>query len=180
MIDVTLQYLTQRLNQYLVTRAGLDGNIVVLNKLSNIDMSQPKENFNKVIVTLINLECERNKQFSGGLRPGIDQSNQVNPAIYLNLDILVSANFDNYSEGLKFLTWAIGFFQESRVLDHTNDPLMPSGLESLGLEFENSPSAKIENLWAAMGVSYLPSVMYKIRHVPVESEHNHDSPGVPT
>jgi len=147
--------------------------MVVLNKLSNIDMSQPPENANKLIVTLINLECETGKQSSS------DRDN-VKPAIYLNLDILVSANFRDYSEGLKFLTWTIGFFQENRVLDHANDPLMPPGFESLGFEFQNSSYAKIQSVWSAMGVSYLPSAIYKIRHVPVGSEHNHDSPGVPT
>lgn len=40
---------------------------------------------------------------------------------------------------------------------------------SLKFEIENSAYEQTQNLWTAMGVSYQPSIIYKIRHVGVHS-----------
>lgn len=168
MIDVALLYIQQVLNRHIVMAVGSHADVVTLSGLSNSDSVQG-ENRNKVIITLVNLEHESNKQFYGGQRRDGDEFSQVNPAVYFNLDILISANFDDYSEALKLLTLVVGFFQENLVLERASHPLMPGGLESLKIEIENSPSAKTHNLWTALGVNYLPSMIYKLRHVGVQS-----------
>ncbi|WP_248798690.1 Pvc16 family protein [Pseudomonas sp. MWU13-2105] len=169
MIDVALIYIRQVLDEYLSVQLGVDKGCVILNNLSASDPAILEQNRNKVVVTLVNLEYESNKQFYGGQVRAVDQVNQVNPALFFNLDILLSASFDNYIEALKQLTLVVAFFQEHLSLDRTNSPALPEGLSALKFEIENSPSHKAHDLWTALGVGYLPSMLYKVRHVAVQS-----------
>ncbi|GAB3437767.1 DUF4255 domain-containing protein [Massilia solisilvae] len=169
MIDVSLGYVRKVLDQYLVSYLDAAPGIVVMDNLSGSDSPEPQKNRNRVVLTLVNLEYETNKQFSGGTRREGDRSIQVNPAVRFNLDILVSANFDDYGESLKFLSAVIGYFQENLAFTRSSNPEMPEGISALKFEIENSPSEKMHNLWTALGTSYVPSIVYKIRHVSMQS-----------
>lgn len=171
MIDVALSYIRQVLDQYLCAQLGQDSGSVILNNLSGSDPAKIEQNRNRIVVTLINLEYESNKQFYGGQRKEGDHVNRVNPAVFFNLDVLVSASFDDYTEALKQLSLVIAFFQNNLSFDRHNNPSMPEGLSALKCEIENSPSAKTHELWTALGVGYLPSMVYKFRHVSIQSGH---------
>lgn len=170
MIDVSLAFVRQVLDQYMVTSFAQEPGTVVLNNLTSPDGGMPPKNQNKLVLTLVNLEYETNRQYYGGLRPGQEVLARVNPALLFNLDVLVSANFDDYGEALKLLTATIAFFQEHLALTRDSYPLMPVGLNMLKFEIENSPSTKTHNLWTALGAKYLPSIIYKIRHVAIQSD----------
>lgn len=169
MIDMALGFVQQVLDQHLAARLDTNRGAVILNNLSNSDASLVEKNRNKIVITLVNLEYETSKPFYAGYRRDGDQVSQINPAVHFNLDILVSANFDVYGEALKQLTMVIEFFQENIVFDQANHPSMPAGMEALKFEIENSSSTKTQNLWTALGTNYLPSIIYKIRHVAVQS-----------
>lgn len=169
MIDVALLYIRDVLDQYLVNRLGVAERSVILHGLSSADSGQLDTARNKVAITLIGLEHESNKQFYGGMRSEGHQVAGVNPSIYFNLGILISVNFDSYAEALKQLTCVIGFFQATPSMDRVSYPAMPDGLVALKFEIENSPPEKMHNVWTALGVSYLPSIIYKVRHVVVQS-----------
>jgi hypothetical protein len=169
MIDVALAYVRQVLDRYLAAKLNSEGGNVVLSSLSNTDSSLVEKNRNKIVITLVNLEYETSKQFYGGYRKDGDQFSQVYPAVHFNLDILVAASFDDYGEALKQLTLVIEFFQGNVVFNRSNNPDMPQGLEALKFEIENSPSTQTHNLWTALSTSYLPSIIYKIRHVSVQA-----------
>lgn len=170
MIDAALLYIEHALDQYLINHLGLDDSAVVLNNLVAADGSSPIKNQNKIVITLINLEHETAKQFYGGQRRENGQIDKINPDIYFNLDILISASFDDYDEALKFLTATVYFFQANNSFNRKNNPELPQGIASLNLEIENSPYAKTHNLWSALGAKYQPSIIYKIRHVCVQAE----------
>lgn len=169
MIAVSLEYIRKVLDQSLMTNLGVEASLVVLNNLVDMNGNPPQKNQNKLVVTLVNLEYENNKQFYGGQRQDVRQISRINPAVCFNLDILISANFDEYSEALKCLTATIGFFQENLSFTRANYPTLPQGISTLQFEIENSPSGKTHNLWTALGAKYLPSIIYKIRHVSVQS-----------
>lgn len=168
MIDVSLAFVRRVLDQYLVTSFGQESGIVILNNLISSDGQIPEKNKNKIVITLVNLEYETNKQFYGGKKREGEQYSLVNPAVYFNLDILISASFDEYSESLKVLTAIIGFFQENQSFNRANSPMLPDGISMLKFEIENSSSTKMQNLWTSLGAKYLPSIVYKIRHVAVQ------------
>jgi len=170
MIDVALAYLRLMLDQHLSMQFGMGRNVAILNGLSNADGPQSERNRNKVVITLINLQHETNRPAYGGQRRESDAVSFVNPPVYFNLDILVSANFDDYGESLKFLTATIGFFQKNVTMDRASHPGLPAGIAALKFEIENSAYEQNQNVWTSMGVSYLPSIIYKIRHVAVQSD----------
>lgn len=170
MIDVSLEYTRKVLDQYLMINLGTEGSVVVLNNLVDMNGNSPQKNQNKLVITLVNLEYEINKQFYGGQRQDAGQISRFNPSVCFNIDILVSANFDDYGEALKFLTATIGFFQENISFTRASHPTLPNGISNLNFEIENSPSGKAHNLWTSLGAKYLPSIVYKIRHVVVQSE----------
>jgi len=170
MIDVSLEYVRRQLDQYLGNRYGMEANFVVLNNIVLPDGSVPQKNNNKVVITLVTLEYETSKQFYGEQTASPNTVTQVNPSLWFNLDILISANFDEYSEALKFLTATIGFFQSNAVMTRANSPGLPRGLPALKFEIENSSSNKMENIWTALGAKYLPSIIYKIRQVCVQAD----------
>ncbi|PCK08957.1 MAG: hypothetical protein COA42_06355 [Alteromonadaceae bacterium] len=173
MIDSALEFINDQLNQFLTINFGLDDEVTVLNNLVESNGSEPLQNQNKVIITLINLEQETAKQFYGGQVRSGDQVATMSPAVHFNLDVLVTASFDNYNESLKFLTSAVGYFQANNVFNRKNQPSMPEGIEALHFEIENTPYEKTHNLWSALGAKYQPSIIYKVRHVTVQSEQVH-------
>jgi hypothetical protein len=171
-IDEALNYVRSILSQQLMHQFGVDGEPVIINHLVESSGSVPLSNQNKMVLTLINLEHETAKQFYGGMRSGSTATSvqQVQPAVRFNLDILITAHFDVYSEALKFLSATIAFFQANPTLTRQGFPDMPPSLEQLQLEIENSPYERTHNLWSALGAKYQPSVIYKIRHITIQSD----------
>lgn len=170
MIDEALIFINSVLNQHLVNRFDIDSDITSLNNLVSADGSEPITNQNKVILTLINLEHETATPFYGGRTSSTGGSTRSNPSLHFNLDLLITANFEVYSEALKFLTATIGFFQAHYSFNAKSYPDIPSGLNMLNFEVENSPYEKTHNLWSALSAKYRPSIIYKIRHVTVNEE----------
>jgi hypothetical protein len=169
MIDVSLGYVTNVLDQYLASCLHTPAGIAIMGNLSGSASGQAENNRNKVVLTLVNLEYETNKQFYGGMRRDGDVAVQVNPAVHFNLDILISANFDDYAESLKCLSAVISFFQENIAFTRATRPDLPDGISALKFEIENSPSEKMQNLWTALGTNYVPSIVYKLRHISMQS-----------
>jgi len=169
MIDVALIYIRTVLDQYLSAQLGIEPGCVVLNGLSASDPARLEQNRNKVVLTLVSLEHENNKRFYGGGVQQDGQFNWVNPPQFFNMDMLVSANFDDYVEALKQLTLVVTFFQANLAFERSRYPGMPEGLSALKFEVENAPSQKAHDLWTALGVGYLPSMLYKVRHVAVQA-----------
>lgn len=175
MIDVAMIFLAAQLNNYLGRRYGESTPYVVLDNLVEPDGSSPAKNKNKIVITLINLEQETAKQFYGASRREAGRFDNINPPLHFNLDLLLSANFDDYSEALRLLTDSIRFFQANILFNRINCPSLPAGINSLQVEVENSPYTKTHNLWSALGAKYIPSIIYKVRHVTVDADQVHSS-----
>jgi hypothetical protein len=112
MIGVSLEYLRKVLDQNIMTNLGMDGSVVVLNNVVDMNGNSPQKNQNKLVVTLVNLEYEVNKQFYGGQRIDVGQFSRVNPAVFFNLVIFIYCNLDAYIEALKFIKATICFFKQ--------------------------------------------------------------------
>jgi hypothetical protein len=171
MISKALQFTNDVLDQFLKTRFGLDESKVLLNNLIDSNGSIPEINQNKVVVSLINIEKETAKPFynrSQQLANGNYAS--INPAERYNLDVLISSNFDDYTETLKFLGAVILFFQINNSLDSNTSSNIPLGLERLEFEIEKITYHQMQSLWTAMGAKYQPSVIYKMRLITIQGE----------
>jgi len=170
MIQSTLVFIKQKLDQYLVNLFTLDENITVLNHLVNQDGSYPQKNKNKMVLTLINLDHGTDKQSKDAkLRAQDNAIGKINPPTRLNIDLLFTASFDDYEQALKVLNATITFFQSNNSFNAKTAPDIPSGIKTLNFDIENISYLEIQNLWSAMGAKYQPSIIYKIRAVTVQN-----------
>jgi hypothetical protein len=130
---------------------------------------------------LLSIEEDRagqDQRVSGKNRFG-DSETRI-PAIYLNLYVLISANFNSaetesptldYLEGLKRLSQVIAFFQGKNVFTQANSPLLATidkNIERLSAELFSFNFEQMNHFWSIIGHSYLPSVLYKIRVITVQ------------
>lgn len=171
MLQAALVFVKQKLDQYLVNRFELEESVTVLNHLVAQDGATPDKNQNKMVITLINLDYDTNKQFYGAQQRGAE--NRVirkYPGNMFNIDLLFTASFDDYEEALKFLNATIAFFQSNLSITREKAPDLPDGMTALNFDLTNSTFFETHNLWSAMGAKYQPSIIYKVRHINVESD----------
>jgi hypothetical protein len=169
----SLQFTTTVLDQYIKNKYQLDESKVILNNVIDNNGAIPTKNENKIVVSLINIEQEtlqpfyiRNQKLANG------NYGDLNPSQRFNLDLLVTSNFDDYNESLKFLNAVIQFFQSYVVLDATNFSNIPAGLNKLEFEIEKLNYNQMHSLWTAMGAKYQPSIVYKTRLITIQSYDN--------
>ncbi|MDO5968956.1 DUF4255 domain-containing protein [Flavivirga aquimarina] len=171
MLDKVLIFITDLLNRNLKMSFGLTDDIVVPGSLINLDGSVTNNIENKVIISIINLEHEKTVKHMGGYIPDNQGDfSKVNPPVYLNLYLLISANYnsDNYLEALKMLSAVIGFFQASRVFASSDYPDLDSSIDRLTFEIYNVPIQELSHVWSGIGAKYVPSMVYKVRMVGIQ------------
>ena len=83
-------------------------------------------------------------------------------SISLNLKILFTSTYTGRSsaEGLKFLSEIILFFRQENAMEIEGN--------KLSFEFANLSLAEQNNLWAAMGAKYSPSVVFNVGLVTID------------
>ncbi len=173
MIRPALHFVSTALNQFVKNKLGLDEDTVVLNHIIESDESEPLENKNKVVITLINIEYQTLKPYYiSNKRLENESYASLSPSQSFNLDILISSNFDDYSESLKFLGTAMLFFQIHPVFNAVNFSTLPEGVNKLELDVEQINYTEMHNLWSAMGAKYRPSIVYKTRMVTIQGDES--------
>ncbi len=172
MIEKALQFTGKALNQFVKKKFGLDEDVVMINPIIDQNGVVPKENQNKIIISLIHVEQDNTKQFYNRNQQ-LSNGNYVKaPLSYrYNLFTLITPNFDSYSEALKFLDASIQFFQINELIDATRNAEIPSELGKLEYEFQKGENyMQMQNLWTALGAKYQPSVIYKVKLVTIVSD----------
>lgn len=173
MLMQSLQFTVNVLDQYIRNKFQLDESKVILNNIIDSNGSIPTKNENKIVLSLINIEQEtlqpfyvRNQKLANG------NYGELNPSQRFNLDLLITSNFDDYNESLKFLNAVIQFFQSHVVLDATAFSNIPKNLNKLEFEIEKLNYNQMHSLWTAMGAKYQPSLVYKARLITIQSYDN--------
>lgn len=173
MISKALQFTCGLIDQFIKNRLGIVESKVLLNNLIENNGAVPQQNNNKVIISLINIEKETARPFSGwNQQVSDDKFAGVNLTERYNLDILIGANFDNYIETLYFLDEVMLFFQANHCLDSSSYASMPDGIPKLEFEIEKISYHQMQSLWTAMGAKYRPSLVYKMRMVSVQANQS--------
>lgn len=172
MISAALNHLATQLNQQFRINFQLAEDVAVVSNLVELDGSVTPNANNKLVITLVNIEKDTVPYRPGSAGRSLDDRLlQHNAPLYLNLYVMVSANFSagNYAEALKYISQAVAFFQLKPVLDQRNSPGMDRRIERLMLDIENLPIPDLNNLWSLLGGRYLPSMFYKIRMITVDA-----------
>ena len=169
MIDVALAIIVNRLNQQLASPETAPEDAVVL--MDFADSSGPAPDAQDKIVVLASNITE--DTVTRGLpRPVSDANLRKRDPVNLIIQIVVAANFEpsRYSRGLQALSRAVEFFQANPVFDRNNSPDMAGkGIERLSIEMESLSVDAVSQLWGVLGGRYLPSVVYRIRTVAIDS-----------
>lgn len=181
MIIHALQILRKELEEFLKPVTANDDRVVELGNVAPLDKMQGEANgndSNKVLITLINVREEKtlkNGPFSRRNDTTL-QTEYFNPAVFLNLHILVSANQVNYANALIYLSRIAVFFQSKQVFTHLNsvevtDSEVPATeqMETFKLILDlYSPSfEELNHIWGTLGGKQVPSLVYAVRLVEV-------------
>ncbi|WP_286267418.1 DUF4255 domain-containing protein [Thalassotalea atypica] len=171
MFNLAVSHIANYLNQFLQRQFELHEDIVVVSNLVGIDGASPIDIQNRIVISIINIEKDHGFKNQRQALPGKDSVGVKSPPLYINFNIIVSANFAKYSEGLKLLSATCQYFQIQPVFDHHNSPDLDANIHKLILEFENLSLQDLSSLWSIIGGKYLPSVIYKLRTVILNSDN---------
>jgi hypothetical protein len=172
MIDIAISHIAAQLNQSLRRNLQVGEDLVVVSNIVEQDGTLAQHVANKLVVSLVNIERDtlphRGTAHSG---TSLGRMGQSPEPLYLNLLLMFAANFSgsNYVEALKFISATVAFFQGRPVLDHQSSPDLDSRIERLVLEIENLALSDLSNLWSILSGKYVPSVLYRVRMVAVDS-----------
>ncbi len=166
MIYDVIQTITDGLNIFFKTRLRTIEDKAVISGIVNQDGSVAQLEENKVLITLAGIEKEPTN-----FGPKKDGKQRV----HINFYLLFSCYFSNanYSESLKFLDFTMNFLNDNSSMDITEGGGLKSTSSSGGLkvqiEIESLSLDQTSNLWSAIGAKLMPSALYKIRMIPLDS-----------
>jgi hypothetical protein len=164
MIYKALSCVAQDMSEFLKIKHAVLDDRVILSGIVNQDGSLALREENRVVITLQNIERDFNAKND---IPAIKQRN----GIHINLYLLFSLYFpgNNYIEALKFLSTLIEYFQQKSIITHSNTPTLDNGIDKLVFEMQNMTTEKQSNVWATLGAKYMPSVLYKMRMLTIDT-----------
>ena len=174
MIHDAVQHITKYLNLYLKSLFDLPEDVAVVAGLVEQDGSVEAQVFNKLVVSVVNIQKEAASSTFSHAHTTSPANTVVTvgfPPVHLNIHLLISANYPgkNYAEALKFISYAALFFQGNPVFTHENTPDMAPSLSKLTMEIENLNMRDLSSLWSITSGKYLPSILYKLRMVTLDS-----------
>lgn len=174
MIDAAFALLNNQLAAYIESMGG-DRMDVVMANIAAIDAANSNLDLErKVILSLVNIEEEAALKNAGPIYRNVKTLNYVNPPIYLNLYLLITAHYEKYEDALTRLSNVIQFFQGKNSFTLKNSPpndmlLNPDTYEDIQLHVEmfSLSFEQLNHLWGSLGGKQWPSVLYKVRLVKI-------------
>lgn len=175
MIYDVLNFLRQRLEAALSEgRTPAEPLMVLSNPWSNNDSNKGSSFLNAM--SLINVEEEKifKTQVPAVVRKENGQYYRKEPDLKLNLYVLISAYHKNYEDGLKFLSRVVTFFQANNVFQNqpggpARKEDLPEGIDKIIAELYTAGFEQQNQIWASLSTGYVPSVIFKIRMIIIDS-----------
>ncbi len=163
MIDVALKFLRDAFNSHLGRRIGAGFGELEIGPVTD-DKGSWVITKNSLCLTVFQIEEERSTRAQLPQRVMVDGRDvSLPPPLGINLVVLVSAHFEQYTEGLRLLALVLSYFQAHPLFTPAEHPAMPSGIERLALELVNYGPEQTNQMWACLGAKHLPSVVYRLR-----------------
>jgi len=167
MIDRVLEVIRTEVNDYIGRKLGdtTGQNRVALTSFVD-DNGRVAIPTDSVGLSLLNIEEERTFKEAAMVRTAKAEVSSVfvSPPVSLNLQIMFTAYFNNYTESLKQISFILACFQTKPVFDLSNTPALSGlGVTRLIFELNTLPLEQQHYIWSMIGLRYLPSVIYKVR-----------------
>ncbi len=176
MIYETLEILKGDVSNYLEQKIS-DSNLVVLENAANHDNPDNSTIKDKIILSLLNVEEETSLKNNPNVKIKNGETHYANTPVNLNIFVQFAANRSTYTKSLVALSYILEFFQSKKVFTQGNTPLNPTipALEKIeGFRFTTelyTPTfEQLNYIWGTLGGKSLPSALYKISLVKIESE----------
>ena len=164
MIHNTLSFLAEQVNKYLDRGLSSASDIVEIGSLKQSDGSP---SFDKLGMTLVAIDRETTIPTGYDLKE-VNASKVIKQKrpLCLNLKVLMSSNFESsYEDALKYLSEVITFFHTNNVFTHENSPTLDKNIQKLIIEINPNDTDEMYHFWSMAGISYLPSIIYRVRMV---------------
>ncbi len=159
MIYKAIKFIESKLNDFLKIESNVVEPIAVTNNLMNADGSVPPNNENKLVVTFLNLAEESLLKNLRVPNAGIiNKKRKTDLSFYL----LISSNFIDYLEGVRFLDAAYSFFENNAIFNETISENFPTDIDKIQLHFQTTSFEQLNFIWSTLGARYQPSIMYKV------------------
>jgi hypothetical protein len=103
------------------------------------------------------------------------------PPVYLNCHLMFAFDFSAYQTNMIRLSETIELFQSKRFFDASNErPAnpFPSGLDRLVFDMCSPEFEQLNHIWGVLGGVYLPSILYKVRLLKIQSDQTIAGPEV--
>ena len=177
MIYKTLQILKEQLEAYF-SNIGFNDTIIIENIALWESGSDKAEKMNeKIVVSLIKLEEESTMKNSPHYKINNFKTEYKNPPIHLNLYLLICANYKDYDTSLRNISKVIEFFQSKKVFTSANavynrNDVFMDILDHFrfNIDIYTPTFEELNNIWGTLGGRQLPSVIYKVQLIEIESD----------
>lgn len=180
MIDKTLKFLTEQVNAYLQRKTGSAsfGQLAlssIVNQQGGIELN---DNSLGMVLVKFDEEFTARRPVNYTRRAG-NKVLQANPALHLNLIVMIVAHFSNYEEALKFISLVILFFQNNFSFSKDNDSSFElPGVEELSVKLQPITWENLNQVWMAIGAKQMPSVPLRVSLVTLNEEEVTELPTV--
>ena len=179
MSSVLLKAIAHDLSVYIVStqsKGARTEDIVVLDNIAASKFAGGENDTisNKVVVSLVNVAEEGALKNNLNLKPVPGNPNQrleSYPLVHVNLYLLFTANFSDYSTAIDHLFRVLEFFQGRKVFNTTNSPSTTNGKSieyELTMDLHTLSFEQLNDLWGSLGGKQMPFVLYRARLIPVE------------
>lgn len=179
MSSVLLKAIAHDLSVYIVStqsKGASTEDIVVLENIATSKFSGGSNDTiaNKVVVTLVNIAEEGALKNNLNLKPLPGNPNQrlkYHPLVHVNLYLLFTANFNDYSTAIEHLFRVLEFFQGRKVFNTADSSSTTNGKSiehELTMDLHTLSFEQLNDLWGSLGGKQMPFVLYRARLIPVE------------
>jgi hypothetical protein len=183
MIHSVLRFLAGQLNVYIdhLNETNPVPSPVVILQSPNADENKLKE-LNNLLLFLVNISEESSMKNLPDYR--IINDNTVtykNPALNLNIFVVISAFMANYENELRYLAHSITYFQGKTIFTQNDVANMTDGLPDdfrICVDLYSLTFEQINYIWSTLGGKQHPFVCYKIRILEIERESVAETRGV--
>ena len=165
-LDVALSFLVNSLNGYVVRRTG-EGTFGKADTGPLVDDGgRWALGVDSMRACLLSIEEERVVRAQlPDTRPANGRVVALAPELKLNLHVMFAARFQQYDQGLKYLSLVLTYFQSRSSFTRSDSPDLDPRIERLVVELQTLTFEQLNQVWAFVGGKLLPSAIYKIRMV---------------
>jgi len=181
MISKALNLIVNELNAYLDALDTQSDDLVVLGNIAQYESTSGNNGQNtlqnKIVVTLINAEVEKTLKNQPNYRKVNGSTEYKKAPLYLNLYIIISSTATLYTNAMVYLSRIIQFFHsqnsfniKNSVINNATEARYKMDDFRLVVDLYCPSFEEINFLWSTLGGKQLPSLIYKIRLIQIESE----------